>query len=496
MNGALMRASSRFAVAAALGLFMGASSSQAADLGGNCCADLEERIAELEATTARKGNRKMSLTISGQVHRTIIWYDDSKASTTYYGLDSTNSSSRFIFAGSAKVTPKVTMGFEIMLEIEAGGTSSKVSQFDEDGKLGAQICGGPATGCGSFNAHNVDAYFGDARHAAWWMEHADLGRLTVGRWESAGVLGTIDLTGHLFLPASASFILLNGGFFIRGPGGQFYATTWGNIGDPSSNNPGRTELVRYDSPSYQGFIFSSSVAEAGDYWGTMVRYANEFNGVRIAGTVGYERITDVATPSLVDPTNVAFTGRRPDVTVWGFALSAMHVPTGLFVQGHYNAADFGGRVIGAASGYWGESTVFKKPADQWLIQGGISKNWFGYGNTSVYGEYGVANDWGADFANQANTTQGRNFATAGFTAVNGVTSTEMKVWGLGIVQKFDAAATDLYVGYRHFDADIRCIDAVGAATCTGGVAPGAASVTNKLATEGIDVIVMGARVLF
>ena len=39
----------------------------AADLGGNCCADLEERIAELEATTSRKGNRISSLTVSGQV---------------------------------------------------------------------------------------------------------------------------------------------------------------------------------------------------------------------------------------------------------------------------------------------------------------------------------------------------------------------------------------------------------------------------------------------
>jgi hypothetical protein len=40
---------------------------KAADLGGNCCADLEERVAELEATTARKGNRKVSLTLSGYV---------------------------------------------------------------------------------------------------------------------------------------------------------------------------------------------------------------------------------------------------------------------------------------------------------------------------------------------------------------------------------------------------------------------------------------------
>ena len=29
----------------------------AADLSGDCCADLEERVAELEATTVRRGNK-------------------------------------------------------------------------------------------------------------------------------------------------------------------------------------------------------------------------------------------------------------------------------------------------------------------------------------------------------------------------------------------------------------------------------------------------------
>jgi hypothetical protein len=494
---------------AAMGLFAGGvamPSAKAADLGGDCCADLEERVAELEATTARKGNRKMSLTITGQVDRVVTWYSDGKTSQTYYGLDNTNSSSRFIFNGSAKVTPKVTMGFEIMIEIEAGGTSSKVNQFDEDGKLTAFIpnpnipgVAGGNVGIPSFNASNIDAYFGDARRVAWWIEHADLGRITVGRWESAGVLGTIDLTGHIFLPASASFILLNGGFFLRGPGGQVYTTQWASIGDPASNNPGRTELVRYDSPSWHGFIYSASVAEAGDYWGTMIRYANEFQGFRLAGTVGYERIQDIATPGVVDPAAVNYVGNKPDITVWGFALSAMHVPTGLFVQGHYNHVDYGNSIVGAVSGYWGQASTNAKPADQWLIQAGVSKNWFGYGNTSIYGEYGVADDWGAAFTNNG-ATIGRNFSTPantfGFTAVNGVTSTEMKVWGMGIAQNFAAAATDLYLGYRHFDADIKCADAIGAAVCSGGVAVGAAHQTDKLATEGIDVIVMGARVLF
>ena len=58
---------------AAAGLFMGGVAAQAADLGGNCCADLEERVAELEATTARKGNRKVSLEVSGHVHEAIVF---------------------------------------------------------------------------------------------------------------------------------------------------------------------------------------------------------------------------------------------------------------------------------------------------------------------------------------------------------------------------------------------------------------------------------------
>ena len=41
---------------------------KAADLGGDCCADLEERVAELEATTVRKGNKKVSITLYGDVN--------------------------------------------------------------------------------------------------------------------------------------------------------------------------------------------------------------------------------------------------------------------------------------------------------------------------------------------------------------------------------------------------------------------------------------------
>ncbi len=72
MFGGLTKTSSRIAITAAFGLALGGyamstSPANAADfgVGGDCCADLEERVAELEATTVRKGNKKVSVTISG-----------------------------------------------------------------------------------------------------------------------------------------------------------------------------------------------------------------------------------------------------------------------------------------------------------------------------------------------------------------------------------------------------------------------------------------------
>ena len=115
------------------GLLLSTRSAQAADLGGNCCADLEERVAELEATTARKGNRRMSLTVSGQVTRSILYWNDGDRSGTYAGLESHVQSTRFSFSGSAKIRPDLTAGFEFMTEMTGGGRTSTVHQDSVDG---------------------------------------------------------------------------------------------------------------------------------------------------------------------------------------------------------------------------------------------------------------------------------------------------------------------------------------------------------------------------
>ena len=71
---------------------------KAADLGGDCCADLEERVAALEATTVRKGNKKVSVTLSGWVVKRDLWWDDGHEANFCIGAEATtceDSTSRF-----------------------------------------------------------------------------------------------------------------------------------------------------------------------------------------------------------------------------------------------------------------------------------------------------------------------------------------------------------------------------------------------------------------
>ena len=71
---------------------------KAADLGGDCCADLEDRVAELEATTVRKGNKKVSVQIYGKVNYANLTWNDG-AETNNYTVNNYMESTRWGFKG-------------------------------------------------------------------------------------------------------------------------------------------------------------------------------------------------------------------------------------------------------------------------------------------------------------------------------------------------------------------------------------------------------------
>ena len=143
MFGGLTKTSSRIAIAAALGLVVGgfafkATPARAADLGGDCCADLEERVAELEATTVRKGNKKVSVTLSGWVVKSFNVWDDGHETSAFVGDKGYDLGSRFAITGSATIAPGWSGGFNITLttygDIFAdAGTLAASNQFNELG---------------------------------------------------------------------------------------------------------------------------------------------------------------------------------------------------------------------------------------------------------------------------------------------------------------------------------------------------------------------------
>jgi predicted porin len=137
MTGGLRGTASRIAIAALFCLMgaavIGQRPAKAADLGGDCCADLEDRVAELEATTVRKGNKKVSVQLYGKVNRAVMFWDDGGESNMYV-VNNYNESTRTGIKGSAKIGGAWSSGFRLEWEYREAA-SSRLNQFDDNNAL-------------------------------------------------------------------------------------------------------------------------------------------------------------------------------------------------------------------------------------------------------------------------------------------------------------------------------------------------------------------------
>jgi hypothetical protein len=463
-----MKTTSHFAMVAAAGLALSVAQASAADLGGNCCADLEERVAELEATTARKGNRKVSLTIAGQVNRTIMYWNDGGRSNTYLGLDNTNSSTRFGFSGNAKISSEWTAGYSILIDVADRARAVSANQINEDG--------GPRD-----NANSNADHLLRLRDANFWLQREGLGRVTMGRLTTSGPIGVIDLGGVSVVAATGEGCI-GTSLRVRNGAGTLTNASIGDFTMGCSHPTFRQEGIKYTSPTWHGFVFSASIGEAakvqqtsldttnssvanntniGRTLGVDLRYANEFNGVRVAFGIGWEK-------SEVNEDDAGFRAeaQNGEYDSWGLSGSLLHVPTGLFVQAFWLEAEHKPAVAG------GGFTAGNR-ADMWHIQAGVSRNYFGIGNTVFYGEYAQFNDWYR--LNTAGLGQAAGAAPSAAIALPSGAGDELSMWGLGMVQSIDAAAMELYIGYRNFSAS-------NGASATG--------------LKDIDVVAAGARIRF
>jgi hypothetical protein len=411
-----LKSTSSAALFAAVGLFAlgaGVPAATAADLGGDCCADLEERVAELEATTARKGNRRVSLTITGQVSTMLMAWDDgnsTRGSDTYVVENVMAGGSFVAFTGSAKVNPNLSAGFNITLALDTGGRSHQVSQIDDDGTNGGS--GDNTAGLRTTGGFDTDIVL---TLANWYLDHSQLGRVTVGRINTATAgLTTIDLGGAGVI-ANASIGYTQRGMFVSA-NGALTGTTWNTAlggGTVNGASLSRANGISYTSPTVGGFSVSGAWGED-DLWDVAVRYAGEFSGFRVAAGIGYAYNAGGLGDINEEFNSVGGPGNPARPAVLKGSASILHVASGLYVTGAYVNQD--------------NDTAGVPDTTLWYLQGGIAKNWTGLGNTVLYGEY----------ANVENASGG---------------SIDSDMWGFGVVQHIDAAAMEVFLSFKQYGAE-------------------------------------------
>jgi hypothetical protein len=409
---------------AAAGLVAGGlstGSASAADLGGNCCADLEERIAELEATTARKGNRKVSLTVSGWVGQQVMAWDDGHESNVYVTDLGSTLGSHVKFTGQATILPGWTAGYVLHLEA-IGSDSLTTNQSHPDGPSALT---GTANGVGTLQSF-------------WFIKSDQLGKVSVGKQSDAAdnTAILVDGSGSL-VPANWVAFDVNS-FGIRQKGtdaatglvwGGGYCSSFGGAWGDCDGFPNNS--VRYDSPTFGGFSVSASWGED-DVWALTGRYAGEWGDFKVAGAASYADSSDekynggffTATTAPAPADIGAAVNPGVEQQYFQAALYAEHVPTGLFGYAAYGHDDF--------DGLDGQS-------ETWYGKVGIRQRWNPLGHTVLYGEYLNARGDGA-FSQSA----GEDI---------GATHDRTELWGGGIVQEVDAAAMSIWIKYRHLDYD-------------------------------------------
>jgi predicted porin len=397
----------------------------AADLGGACCADLEERIAELEATAARKGNRKVSLTISGYVAQEMTYWDDGGEQNIYiHGLGPTQTS-HVKFNGQAIIAPGWTAGYMLRLQdlsanpfgrSPAGGMNQDTPNFSNG--LTVQMTN-------------------------WYLQNKELGKVSVGLQANAAKSAAMftDQSGTQIID-NYTFLAGFPQFFLRSAGNLSPPVTWGqlaycygqNLPLGGDCNGIVMRAVRYDTAVIGGFSASASWGED-DVWEVAARYAGEAAGFKLAFGIGYSETSDEIR-----------TGPRPvldkNTDVFQIGGYAQHLATGLFLHAAYGHEDNNGAIAlrdidGDGIGDPEAQIGPVKDSEHWYVKAGIRRNWTSLGATVLSASY-------AEYLDQLGPGA----------LAQGATSSELKRYGALLAQEIDPAATTVYLKYQQLEADV------------------------------------------
>lgn len=323
------------AAALAATAWIAISPAAAADLGGDGVADLEERVAELEAIAARKGNRKVTLTIQGVVNTALLYADFGDYNNTTV-VQNGNEESKVGFLVNARINNDLSAG--ATLEIAARD-------------LG--LLNLPASGTGL-----------DVQQSNVWIKSEAVGKLTIGRAAQATKNFDEITTANTAVASKPLSLGALSDAYLTGFDVPFDGTF--------------RDVVRYDSPTMAGFTLAATWSNSvdgtkldgdGDTYDVALRYAGDLSGFKVVGGLGYRKSTDIELDLLHILSVSAATG---DVDTFLAAGSVKHLDSGLFLTGNYADQD------------WKDAGLKLKG---YALTGGIEHKWNSLGATTAYLEW-------------------------------------------------------------------------------------------------------------
>lgn len=270
--------------------------------------------------------------IYGQINKGVLYFDDGVEPLTFAIVDNANSSSRAGFRGLATLNDDWTVGGNYEFEWNPYSTNNvnqlNIGEFDWDTWL----------------LRKAELYFTSETIGKFWFGQ--------GSMASDGT-AEVDYSGTTVIGYSAVADLAGGPLFRLDDG----TLSGVAVKDAFSNfdGVGRKLRARYDTPSWEGFSFSTSlgtqvvptITEV-PVWDVAARYENEFGDFKVGGAV-------------------AFSVPGEDQSIIDGSFSALHVPTGISltvagaVENNPSATD--GHYIYGKLGYqadlfdWGASAI-------------------------------------------------------------------------------------------------------------------------------------------
>ena len=223
------------------------------------------------------GGTKASLSLSGQINRAGLFFNDGNTSDVR-SVDNDNSSTRVRLKGKVSPRDGLTVGSTIEVQIESN-SSAHVTQDDNESAEDTSNDGTRDSSDITFTERVIELY----------VESGTLGKLSIGQGNTASnKTAEADLSGTIIV-ASSDWDDVGGDLLFARRNGTFSTIA---AGDAFNNMDGlsRADRIRYDTPIHQGLRASASLLDGGA-WDAALHYGQKLFTFKVKAAAGYANLS-------------------------------------------------------------------------------------------------------------------------------------------------------------------------------------------------------------